>query len=259
MKMQNKKAEMAIGPQSIRNEWLEDPVVYNIKRIHLAKLQLLPSKDLLILDAGCGPGVDGIILANEGGAKVVGIDISENSVKVANDSAIRKDGMFVSLVGDIEVLPFKDNSFDICYCSWAMHHFPDIKTAITELYRCLKPGGKIALVEPNESNPAMRLSRFIEDLPLLRRSILKAGWDTPNRTVHYARYYLDILKQQGFKDIKMGSCYAGSGDPMLNDSKKNGWSLFSVFFHLRVVIFSMTAKAWPRPLNGTDLLIIGIK
>lgn len=259
MKGQNKVAEMNIEPLAIGNEWLDDPDVYRIKRTHLLKLQLLPSKDLVILDAACGPGIDGIILAQEGGAKVIGIDISADSIKVANESALRKKAVFLPLVGDLEILPFQDASFDICYCSWALHHFPDMNVTLDELKRVLKTGGKIALVEPNESNPALRFSRFVEDLPLIRQWVLKAGWDTPNRTPHYAQHYTEALKIHGFNNIQMSSCYPGGSKPPTIHSQKGGRTLLRLLFRLRVLVFSVTEKIWPKPLNGTDLLITGIK
>ncbi len=73
----------------------------------------------------------------------------------------------------------------------------DINAAVSELARVLKPGGMIAMAEPNESNLAVRFSRFIEDLPLLRTWVLHEGWDTPNRTINKHKQYVEALAQHG--------------------------------------------------------------
>lgn len=44
-------------------------------------------------------------------------------------------------IGDVEVLDFEDNFFDIVYSYGVVHHTPDTSRAIRELYRVLKPGG----------------------------------------------------------------------------------------------------------------------
>lgn len=152
------------------------------------------------------------MLAQEGN-EVIGIEISPDAVQVANARAREKGVNFSARVGDLEKLPFEDNSFDICFCGWVLHHFPDISEAVAELVRVLKPGGKIAFAEPNESNPVVQFSRFIEDLPLLRTWILREGWDTPNRTITKHKQYLQALVKHGIIAITIGSCSPHGGYP----------------------------------------------
>jgi ubiquinone/menaquinone biosynthesis C-methylase UbiE len=262
MKMQDKKAEMVSGYEVPDESWLENPLVYKVKKSHIESLHLIPPNDSLILDCGCGPGTYGIILAQEG-ARVIGIDISTEAVQVAQGRANKKGVSFLSLVGDLELLPFDNDTFDICFCGWTLHHFPDINEVVSGFKTVLKHGGKIAIVEPNESNLLMRLSRFIEDLPLVQKTVLKTGWDTPNRTIHHHEYYLEILKRQGFVDVKFSSCYPGGLPPLPLKSKK-GLPIFSQWlmkfsFHFRVFLFKIAVIILPRPLNGADLLITAIK
>jgi ubiquinone/menaquinone biosynthesis C-methylase UbiE len=263
VKGQDKEAEIAVGTGTPGEEWLEDPSAYLVKRTHLELLQLIPSQGQLILDAGCGPGTYGIILAQEGN-EVIGLEISPQATQVARQRANEKKVNFLPVVGDLEKLPFKDNSFDICFCGWVLHHFPDTSASVAELSRVLKPGGKIALAEPNESNLAMRFSRFVEDLPLLRRWTLSAGWDTPNRTVHRYQHYIEALKRQAFTDIKFTSCFPGGLPPLPIKSQRQGLNylgqvLIQILFHLRRLLFIIAVKVLPRPLNGADLLVTGAK
>jgi len=260
---QDKQAETAVGSGVPEDEWLEHTRGYRVRRKHLELLQLIPSEGQLILDAGCGPGTYGIMLAQQGN-QVIGVEISPKSTQVAKERASRKGVAFYPLVGDLDRLPFKDNSFDICFCGWVLHHFPDADAAVAGFNRVLKPGGKIAIAEPNESNLAVRLSRFVEDLPLVRGWVLKAGWDTPNRTVHRHEYYVRALQRQGFTDIKVSSCFPGGLPPLPARSEKGGLSFLKLLLihglvRLRRLIFIAAAKVLPRPLNGGDLLITARK
>ena len=263
MKVQNKKAEIHVGSGTPGEEWLEDPSAYLVKRTHLELLQLIPSRGQLILDAGCGPGTYGVILAQEGN-DVIGVEISAKATGIAKQRADEKKVKFLPLVGDLERLPLKDNTFDTCFCGWVLHHFPDTDTSVAEIKRVLKPGGKIALAEPNESNLAMRLSRFIEDLPLIRNWLLNAGWDTPNRTVHRHKYYVEALERHGFTDIKLSSCFPGGLPPLPVKAQTSPLRfvilpLIHILFRLRHLVFTFAVKVSPRPLNGADLLVLGTK
>jgi SAM-dependent methyltransferase len=263
MKVQDKKAEMDVGSVVPDDRWLDDARTYHVKRTHLELLQLIPSPRRLILDAGCGPGTYGIILAEEGN-DVIGIDISAEFVRTARDRGKRKALKFWPQIGDLERLPFKDNSFEVCFSGWVLHHFPDLGPVCAELCRVLKPGGMIALAEPNESSVAARLSRFVEDLPLIRQWVLKVGWDTPNRAVHTHDHYRETLERHGFRDIKVSSCFPGVLPPLPGKSQNRGLGLLIVsflhaLFYLRQLIFIPLTKIFSGSLNGTDLLITATK
>jgi SAM-dependent methyltransferase len=263
MKIQDKQAEMLIGSGSPEDEWLDDTRGYKVRKTHLELLGLMSMCGKKILDAGCGPGTYGIMLA-QAGNEVVGIEISPGSVQVANQRAKDRAVDFAARVGDLENLPFDDNTFDVCFCGWVLHHFPDINKAVSELVRVLKPGGNIALVEPNESNLAVRFSRFVEDLPLLRSWVLREGWDTPNRTINKHTDYIEALVKNGVTDIIISSCFPG-GLPPLPPKSGRGFkrvvSLLAIKFMARSrrLIFATAYHTLPRPLNGADLLITGNK
>jgi len=263
MKGQDKETEIGVGSGTPEDEWLEDSRQYRVRRTHLELLQLIPSQGQLILDAGCGPGTYGIMLAQKGN-EVIGIEISRKAAVTAKERAKKKKVSFSSVVGDLERLPFKDNSFDICFCGWVLHHFPDTGIAVAGLTRVVKPRGMIALAEPNESNLAVRFGRFIEDLLLVRGWVLSAGWDTPNRTIHRHEHYVRALERQGFTDIKVNSCFPGGLPPLPARPQKGGLSflgflLIHILVRLRCCLFVIAAKVLPRPLNGADLLITASK
>lgn len=99
----------------------------------------------LILDVGCGTGID-LLRYTQGGARVVGIDLTENPLKIAKEK-IHEIGDFHSLVRcDLENMPLKDGTFDVVYSNGVLHHTPDHKKGIQEIFRVLEPGGKTVVL-----------------------------------------------------------------------------------------------------------------
>lgn len=98
------------------------------------------------LDAGCGGGRFVVALGKLGAEEVVGIDVSEDAVKAANER-IRERGLSNARaqVASVLKLPFPNASFDYVVSSGVIHHTPDPHAAFLELTRVLRPGGKIFL------------------------------------------------------------------------------------------------------------------
>jgi len=111
------------------------------------------------LDYCCGDGGTALFLA-EHGAKAIGVDISDMSIKNAKAKALRKklDKQVSFYVMDAESLKFEDNYFDLIVCNGVLHHL-NIKKAYPELMRVLKPEGKIICDEPLVYNPIFQLYR----------------------------------------------------------------------------------------------------
>ena len=49
-------------------------------------------------------------------------------------------------VGDVQQLPFEDESFDCAVAAWMLYHVPDVERGLAELARVLKPGGRLVAV-----------------------------------------------------------------------------------------------------------------
>ncbi len=102
-----------------------------------------------VLDIGCGTGQQTLLFKN-GGFDVVGIDISEGLVRVAN----RKIGEGICLVSDACRLPFPDACFDaISSAGSTVNHIPDYGPFFAEAGRVLKPGGYVFLESDNKWKP----------------------------------------------------------------------------------------------------------
>lgn len=117
-------------------------------------LDIVPGED--VVDVGCGPGGIHKQLFRAG-AQVFGIDASPGMVAEAKAQAER-DGLNVQVqVGDAENLPFSDDQFDAALCCHMLYHVPDIRKALTELRRVVRPGGRV-LISTNAGDHCARLN-----------------------------------------------------------------------------------------------------
>lgn len=128
-------------------------------------------KDDVLLDYGCGNGIHSILPAKLG-AKVTGIDLSNESLAIARQRA-KREGVQARtefLQMDCEALTFNDKTFDIILDGGTFSSL-DIKKAIPELARVLKSNGTLIAIETFGHNPLTNAKRKINKL-LGRRT----GW-----------------------------------------------------------------------------------
>ncbi len=103
-----------------------------------------------VLDVGCGTGEVALTAKTRAKAgKVYGIDPAPEMIAVARSKAERKELDIDFRVGVIEALPFPDASMDVVTSSLMMHHLPDElkRRGIAEIYRVLKPGGRLLIAD----------------------------------------------------------------------------------------------------------------
>lgn len=133
------------------------------RRLSVLIDQFLPAdtlRDKLTLDAGTGTGRAAAGLSARG-ARVIALDYG---VALATKAA-RRSGA-VGAVGDIARLPFDDNTFDIVFSTEVIEHTPLPVASVTELYRVLKPGGRLVLSTPNRLwQPVVRLATRLRVRP----------------------------------------------------------------------------------------------
>ncbi len=115
-----------------------------------------------VLDYGCGPGYLTRYLFDQGAVHVTGIDVSEGEVEQARESAAREGFGDRSefLVGDAHATGLPDDSFDLIVGSSILHHL-DLRVALEEIRRILRPGGRAVFLEPMWHNPLLRLGRAL--------------------------------------------------------------------------------------------------
>ncbi|MHA6251096.1 demethylmenaquinone methyltransferase [Oceanobacillus sp. CAU 1775] len=105
------------------------------------------------LDVCCGTGDWSIALAEAVGesGKVIGLDFSKNMLSVAEEKKHRLGIEQLELVhGNAMELPFEDNSFDYVTIGFGLRNVPDYMTVLKEMYRVVKPNGKVICLETSQ-------------------------------------------------------------------------------------------------------------
>ncbi|MCU1550016.1 MAG: ubiE [Glaciihabitans sp.] len=95
-----------------------------------------------ILDLAAGTGTSSVALSH-GGARVVAVDFSAGMIAEGR----RKHKNIEFIEADIEKLPFGDDEFDAVSISFGLRNVNDPKRALAEMYRVLKPGGRVVICE----------------------------------------------------------------------------------------------------------------
>lgn len=93
-----------------------------------------------VLEVGGGPGELAARIEAELECEVVMLDISERMVELARARGVDAQ------VGDVQELPFEDESFDCAIAAWMLFHVPDIERGLAELARVLRPAGRLVAV-----------------------------------------------------------------------------------------------------------------
>ncbi len=111
-------------------------------------LQLMPG--MQVLDVGCGLGGDLPALAERVGETglVVGVDHDPHLLQAAQKASAGRNNVRV-VVATAEHLPFAHRSFDGVRTDRVLQYLPEPAAALAEMWRVLRPGGILTLVEPD--------------------------------------------------------------------------------------------------------------
>lgn len=148
------------------------------------------AKGLNILEIGCGTGVFTAKLA----ATAANITATDISAELLGKACERVPNARFQ-IADAEGMPFAKSVFDGVVGSSILHHL-SLEVALKEIYRVLKPGGRIAFAEPNMLNPQVVLQK---NIPMLKRWL----GDTPDETAFFRGRLARTLRENGFTEVKV--------------------------------------------------------
>ena len=128
--------------------------------------ELDPTPNCRLLDAGGGTGrVSGFLQEHVG--SVVLSDILMGMLREAATKADLRPTRSLT-----ETLPFEDSFFDCVLMVDALHHVADQAQTARELFRVIKPGGRVVIQEPDIRKFAVKLIAIAEKLALMRSHFL---------------------------------------------------------------------------------------
>jgi ubiquinone/menaquinone biosynthesis C-methylase UbiE len=129
-----------------KGRWMYD----HLRRAQATLISMLELKENInFLDIGCGTGWAVGLAArsiNEKG-EFYGIDISSKMIAKARENFSDKKH-FHFIEANSEAIPLDDNFFDVIICTNSFHHYLHPRKAMKEIFRLLKPGGKIYILDP---------------------------------------------------------------------------------------------------------------
>ena len=147
-----------------------------------------------ILEAGCGFGSNSRMFKKDPRFDVYCLDLSKEAI-----NAVKKE-INNSYVGDIQNMPFKDNTFDVVFSAGVIEHFKNDLQAVNELYRVTKKGGIIVTFVPGRYS-----------LWQLYKLMMGKKW------IHgYEKNYDPTDKAQAYQ--------------ILEDAHKNGWLVTGLLY-----------------------------
>ena len=216
------------------------------------------SKNLSVLEVGCGLGTDGAQFA-KAGAKYTGIDLTDAAIELAKRrfDLFNLPGTF--RVADAERLHFANNSFDIVYSHGVLHHTPDTAAAVREIHRVLRPGGKAVVMLYHRDSYNYRVN-----ISMLRRAgvnLLK--WNAGVKLVHLLTGEAEERLREHARLLRIQSDYSnsqeflsqntdGAGNPLARVYSRNeSRELFKDFAHVQLRTYFLN-KRW-LPLLGPIL------
>ena len=146
-----------------------------------------------VLDVGCGNARDMLPIL-QAGAGIVGVDLSAGMIQQARLELAAAGYPDVELeIGDATRLRFAAESFDKILCSEVIEHIPNTDDAISEMYRVLKPGGRLIVSTPN------RRSWYGFDRYVIWSRMLGKAWNHPFDNWRTMPELSALLERHGFE------------------------------------------------------------
>lgn len=157
----------------------------------------------LLLEIGSGPGFyTKILLDTFKNTKIVSLDNDENLLEVAHKMLNAEYGNRVSFINDdIINNSLKDNSFDIVIARFVFQHLNDPVKVLKEIYRVLKPGGKVIIIDVDSELWGVTYPK--NELIKQLNSSLSKFQSSLNGNREIGRSLLTLLKLLNFKNLNI--------------------------------------------------------
>jgi demethylmenaquinone methyltransferase/2-methoxy-6-polyprenyl-1,4-benzoquinol methylase len=188
----------------------------------IRSLGLTGRERVLDLCTGTGDLAIAARTARPGAARVVGVDFAAAMLMIAADKVRRRDTLSAGIAlvrGDATRIPVADASVDAVTVAFGIRNVEDVQMACRDIYRVLKPGGRLAILEfAIPTTPLFRavyLSYFRHILPRIGRLISGHGVAYGYLPASVGAFaspgeFMDLLQNHGFQDVSADSLTFGS-------------------------------------------------
>ncbi|MEM3737003.1 MAG: arsenite methyltransferase [Candidatus Bathyarchaeia archaeon] len=149
----------------------------------------------IVLDLGSGGGIDAFLAAKKVGpkGKVIGIDMTPAMVERARTNAERLGISNVEFkLGEMEKIPLENGTIDVVISNCVINLSPNKPQVFREIYRVLKPRGRIAISDMATNGPIPEVVQHLIGL-----------WVGCIAGALNVREYEEMLRDAGFRDIKV--------------------------------------------------------
>ena len=152
---------------------------------------------------------------------VIGLDFNQEMLDLA-EQKIRQQNLQKEIQlkqGDAMHLPYPDQSFDIVTIGFGLRNVPDANQVLKEIYRVLKPTGKVGVLETSQpTNPLIKLGwksyfRLFPSFAKLLGANVSDYQYLSHTTAEFvsAQHLKEMLVKNGFKNVQVNKLNLGAG------------------------------------------------
>lgn len=192
-------------------------MTFNLDQLWRKKMvSMLPKKEeMFLLDCATGTA-DQLITLMENTKQIkqaIGVDLAAEMVAIGEKKVQHKPyakALSFQIASALD-LPFKDNTFDCVTISFGIRNVTDVKKALSEFYRVLKPQGRVLILEgtvpKNRALQKIHLFYLRHFLPRIGAMISKNNYayrylNETIETFPSGETFCSLMREVGFKDAK---------------------------------------------------------
>jgi ubiquinone/menaquinone biosynthesis C-methylase UbiE len=186
----------SLPPYAIRLRALHEALENDFRNI----VRRLPDRRVKAIDVGCGDGFFTKLLA-ETQSEATGIDNSDAYLREARNNG-GNIGNICFVKGDVGELPLDDGSVDVVWSAHSMHSYPDIKKALNEFRRVLRPDGLLAVLESDNIHSVLLSWPPDVELAVRQAEHREIGDEDSYIGTYFPRFAMRLFEEAGFTSFE---------------------------------------------------------